>query len=108
MKKIPSVEATLRKVQSSKFVKKTNLKMHLSRGLACSQKMSSLVAILFCASVFSVGPLGPIGGVESKSVDQQEQPSCDHVIGFFSSINVTIVPANKNQGKCTFNELSSG
>lgn len=86
--------------------------MHLTRGLACSQKMSSLVAILFCASVFSVGPLGPIGGVESKSVDQQELPSCDHVIGFFSSINVTIVPANKNQGNvcggsCCDNQVES-
>lgn len=61
--------------------------------------MSSVVilfSVLFALS-FELGP----SGVETKSVDQQELPSCDHVSSFFSSINVTIKPANKNQGKLT-------
>lgn len=43
-----------------------------------------------------------LGLVAAKSVDQQQQHellSCEHVTNFFSSINVTIKPTNKNQGK---------
>lgn len=70
--------------------------MHLSRGLACSQKMSWVV-VLFCVLALSLEQ----GGVETKSVDQQELPSCDRAYGFFASINVTIKPANNDQGNYT-------
>lgn len=72
--------------------------MYLSRGLPCSQKMSSSmgIGIVLCIVALSL-ELGPTR-VETKSVDQQELLSCEHVSSFFSSINVTIKPANKNQG----------
>lgn len=55
------------------------------------------------------------GLVAAKSVDQQQQHellSCEHVSNFFSSINVTIKPANKNQGNvcggpCCDNQVES-
>lgn len=81
--------------------------MHLSRGLACSQKMSWVV-VLFCVLALSLEQ----GGVETKSVDQQELPSCDRAYGFFASINVTIKPANNDQGNvcggsCCDNQVES-
>lgn len=80
--------------------------MHLSRGLACSPKMS-LMSVLFCLLALSFKL-----GVESKSVDQQELPSCDHVHSFFSSINVTSKPPYTNQGNvcggsCCDNQVES-
>lgn len=55
-----------------------------------------------------------LGLVAAKSVDQQQHEllSCEHVSNFFSSINVTIKPANKNQGNvcggpCCDNQVES-
>ncbi|KXJ84282.1 hypothetical protein RP20_CCG006548 [Aedes albopictus] len=53
----------------------------------------SWVVVLFCVLALSLEQ----GGVETKSVDQQELPSCDRAYGFFASINVTIKPANNDQ-----------
>lgn len=66
------------------------------RGLQC--KMSQAVRLW----VFLVAAVATLGLVAAKSVDQQQQHellSCEHVSNFFSSINVTIKPTNKNQGK---------
>lgn len=56
--------------------------------------MSLFNAAILCVLALSVAWLP----VESKGVDQQELLSCEHVSHFFSSINVTIKPDNKNQG----------
>ncbi|KAL9701926.1 hypothetical protein quinque_005367 [Culex quinquefasciatus] len=64
------------------------------RGLQC--KMSQAVRLW----VFLVAAVATLGLVAAKSVDQQQQHellSCEHVSNFFSSINVTIKPTNKNQ-----------
>ncbi|XP_039442560.1 division abnormally delayed protein isoform X1 [Culex pipiens pallens] len=79
------------------------------RGLQC--KMSQAVRLW----VFLVAAVATLGLVAAKSVDQQQQHellSCEHVSNFFSSINVTIKPTNKNQGNvcggpCCDNQVES-
>lgn len=79
-----------------------------SRGLQCKMSSTRL------SWVFLVAVVATFGLVAAKSVDQQQHEllSCEHVSNFFSSINVTIKPANKNQGNvcggpCCDNQVES-
>lgn len=75
------------------------------RGLQCKMPPPRLSWVLFLA-------VATLGLVAAKSVDHHELLSCEHVSNFFSSINVTIKPANKNQGNvcggpCCDNQVES-
>lgn len=89
--------------------------MFHSRGLQCLPKMSPLSSSVAVVLVLLL-QLGASPAVEAKSVEQQqqqqEQLSCEHVSGFFSSINVTIKPSSNNQGNvcggpCCDNQVES-
>lgn len=71
--------------------------------------MSPRLSWVFLVVAAAVATLGLVA---AKSVDQHELLSCEHVSNFFSSINVTIKPANKNQGNvcggpCCDNQVES-
>lgn len=64
--------------------------------------------------VVLLAAVATLGLAVAKSVDQQQHEllSCEHVSNFFSSINVTIKPTNKNQGNvcggpCCDNQVES-